>query len=81
MNTYTALAFALMAFAPAMANASDSEASETSGSEFAEQNRTLAAQAQRESAANAAESLRDSTRLDLDIELVGRTSIAIAGEL
>ena len=81
MNTYTALALALLALAPAMASASGTEASATSGSELAERNRALAEQAQRESVADAAESLRDSTRLDLDIELVGRTSIAVAGEL
>lgn len=85
MYRKTALALALLAgslaLAPQGATACEDEGKEASRNELAQQNRSLAEQAQRESAASAVKSLLDATRLDLDIELVGLTSIKVAGEL
>jgi hypothetical protein len=53
---------------------------ELSPTRLVEQNRHLAEAAQRESAASAAGAVRDATKVDLDIRVLGHNSVLIAGD-
>lgn len=59
--------------------ADDNLSSETAA-ESRSETRELAADANREAVDAAVDRIRETTRLDLDIELVGRTSVQIAGD-
>ena len=59
--------------------AEEAERMETAAAEVRASNRERAEQAQAEAAENAAEAVRSETKLDLDIRLIGPTSMA--GEL
>ncbi len=79
------IALALIALAGAMLVSQETRAGEEAGSELSlarlvEQNRHLAEAAQRESATNAADALREEIKVDLDIRLIGHNSVLIAGD-
>ena len=80
---YLALAILALygaALAPQETRAEEDGKAELSPTQLVQQNRRLAETAQRESAADAADALRDATKLDLDIRVIGHNSVLIAGD-
>jgi hypothetical protein len=57
------------------------ETSETSSARIAEASKEHAALANEAAVEDAAQAIKTATRLDLDIRLIGRTSVLIAGDI